>query len=81
MLKVRESELIDWPVFLISMIFTRCCSVVLCGRPNVLPWLFALASPACVRSTNKSRSIAATADNMVSISFPAGEVRSSWPIL
>lgn len=78
-LKVRESALTDWPLFLISMICERCCSVVLSGRPNVLPWLFALASPACVRSINKSRSIAATADNMVSMSFPAGEVRSSCP--
>lgn len=76
---IRASALTLSPATYLAMMSARCSAVVFEGRPSILPSLFALANPACVRSTSKSRSISATAANMVIIILPAGEVRSSLP--
>src|SRR5471032_938477 len=76
---IRAKALTLSPAAYLAMMSARCSEVVFDGRPSVLPSLLARAKPACVRSTSKSRSISATAPNMVSIILPAVDVRSSVP--
>ena len=69
----RESSLIEAPALCPASTSARCSAVVAAGGPNVLPCCFARGSPACVRSTRRSRSSSVTAASIV---FPAGEARS-----
>ena len=74
-----DSSLMLMPAICLARISLRWAGVVLFSRPSVLRCCFALSSPAWVRSTRRSRSISPTAVSMVSIIFPAGEVKSSLP--
>lgn len=75
----RASPLTVAPAPCAALIAWRCSSLVLAGRPSVLPCAFARSRPHYVRSTNRSRSISATAASIVSINLPAALVRSSLP--
>ena len=71
--------LTDSPPASLRRIAVRSFSLVFGGLPSRTPCARARASPACVRSTIRSRSISANAASIASSILPAEFVRSVAP--